>query len=630
MSEAKKIGRYEIHGLIGKGPGTAVYRGFDGENTLALKFIERAATNMTALARVRPTAAALAAYDIPGIAAPLDVVQTEKVTCVVSRLAPGQTIASRIKSDVSELKLAWDVARQLLDTIGLVHAAGITHGNLKPSNLFLDSEGKLWVTDFATAGLSTVTDAPLYMSPEQLTRGEITVRSDLYSVGAIIYHLVVGKPPFSGSVEEVEHLVQQDRPADPSTFHPKLAWQLDWVLQRALTKNPDDRFGGARELVEGLRLAMQDSIGMPLTLSAPSRLVTAKVQPVPPPEEPATAQPREPAQPARPAPPARPATTAAPEAPKPATSPAAARILDAAAAARAAQKPAAGPAAATNLMRVLFIDDEERILNALRALFRTTYDVYTAASGEEAFKLLEEHTFHIVVSDQRMPGVTGVELLREVKRMYPRTVRLLLTGYSDLTALVGSINDGEVFRYIKKPWDNDDIRMVMGEAAALVAKFMPTPVKPKAPRSGSLMVIDAGQGLATGIERLVGETAKVHRVSSPKDAAKILQTEDVAAVIADLRAGKDGLIALFRLLKAKRPETFSILVADEADAELVADLINHAQIFKFMSRPVNAREMRSHVSEALRRFAAYREAKAKEKASGAQGVAPGGLVPNAA
>src|SRR5207237_155236 len=110
-----------------------------------------------------------------------------------------------------------------------------------------------------------------------------------------------------------------------------------------------------------------------------------------------------------------------------------------------------------------------------------------------------------------------------------------------------------------------------------------------------------------------------------------LQTDDVAAVIADLRAGRDGLIALFKLLKAKRPETFSILVADEADAELVADLINHAQIFKFMSRPVNAREMRSHVAEALRRFAAYREAKQKEKASGqAQGVAPGGLVPNAA
>ncbi len=83
-------------------------------------------------------------------------------------------------------------------------------------------------------------------------------------MGALVYHLVSGNAPFAGTREEVMHRVVQERPADPSTFMPKIAWQLDWVIQRALSKDPMDRFGTAREFLDGLRLGLQDSIGAPL------------------------------------------------------------------------------------------------------------------------------------------------------------------------------------------------------------------------------------------------------------------------------------------------------------------------------------------------------------------------------
>ncbi len=115
--------------------------------------------------------------------------------------------------------------------------------------------------------------------------------------------------------------------------------------------------------------------------------------------------------------------------------------------------------------RLLCVDDEQLVLSALTRLFRADCDVVTASSGEEALRLVREHDFHVVVSDQRMPGMKGVDLLRQIKDIAPQTMRILLTGYSDLGAIVDSVNDGEVFRYITKPWKNDALRYTVSLAA---------------------------------------------------------------------------------------------------------------------------------------------------------------------
>jgi DNA-binding NtrC family response regulator len=192
-----------------------------------------------------------------------------------------------------------------------------------------------------------------------------------------------------------------------------------------------------------------------------------------------------------------------------------------------------------------------------------------------------------------------------------------------------------VFRFIRKPWDNDEIRATVSEAAIVAMKLAQraSPKSATAPRSaGSLLVIDPGKSLAEGLERLVAGEAKVTLVGTVPEAAKLLQSNEYAAIIADLRAGKDDLVKLFRVVKAKRPETLSILVAGEPDAELVEDLINQAQIYRFLAKPLDGRELRTHVGEALRRYAEFKQSGTKKDSGLAEdvGALPGRLVSHTA
>lgn len=101
--------------------------------------------------------------------------------------------------------------------------------------------------------------------------------------------------------------------------------------------------------------------------------------------------------------------------------------------------------------KVLFVDDEKRVLNSMRGLFRRDYELFLTTDGAEAVRLVAEHDIDVIVADQRMPGLSGVEVLGRVREKSPRTVRILLTGYADPEAIEGSINIGEVFRFLSKP-----------------------------------------------------------------------------------------------------------------------------------------------------------------------------------
>jgi len=105
----------------------------------------------------------------------------------------------------------------------------------------------------------------------------------------------------------------------------------------------------------------------------------------------------------------------------------------------------------TGKARILFVDDEKRVLNSMRGLFRRDYDLFLTSEGAEAVRIATENEIDVIVADQRMPGMTGIEVLGAVKEKSPRTVRILLTGYADPGAVEGSINIGEVFRFLSKP-----------------------------------------------------------------------------------------------------------------------------------------------------------------------------------
>ncbi|AZF09327.1 Response regulator [Pseudomonas sp. R2-37-08W] len=111
---------------------------------------------------------------------------------------------------------------------------------------------------------------------------------------------------------------------------------------------------------------------------------------------------------------------------------------------------------------VLLVDDEESILNSLRRLLRSQpYEVVLATSGAQALEIMATRPIDLVMSDARMPGMDGATLLAEVHRLYPATGRILLTGYADLTTIVKAINDGQIHRYISKPWNDEELQLVL-------------------------------------------------------------------------------------------------------------------------------------------------------------------------
>jgi response regulator RpfG family c-di-GMP phosphodiesterase len=114
---------------------------------------------------------------------------------------------------------------------------------------------------------------------------------------------------------------------------------------------------------------------------------------------------------------------------------------------------------------LLCVDDEPNILSALRRLLRPHgYQVTIAGSGAEALAIMEKQVFDLVISDMRMPEMDGAQFLEQVKRRWPDTVRLLLTGYADITSTVDAINKGEIYRYISKPWDDNELLVIVRQA----------------------------------------------------------------------------------------------------------------------------------------------------------------------
>ena len=113
---------------------------------------------------------------------------------------------------------------------------------------------------------------------------------------------------------------------------------------------------------------------------------------------------------------------------------------------------------------VLYIDDERENLTGFKYMFSEYYEVYVAESAGEAYEILKAHTIPIVISDQRMPGETGVEFFTRIQPEYPDTIRMILTGYSDIKAVVDAINKGGIYYYFQKPWDETEVRIVIANA----------------------------------------------------------------------------------------------------------------------------------------------------------------------
>lgn len=119
---------------------------------------------------------------------------------------------------------------------------------------------------------------------------------------------------------------------------------------------------------------------------------------------------------------------------------------------------------------ILYVDDEENNLFSFKANFRMKYKVYTAISGDEALEIMEKQAIDIIITDQRMPKMTGVEFLEKVLEKYPDPMRILLTGYADMNAVVDAVNKGKIFHYLTKPWNEEELDMTIKRAYDVLLK----------------------------------------------------------------------------------------------------------------------------------------------------------------
>ena len=579
------IGRYQILGVVGRGGMGAVYRAFDPgiKRHVAIKAINKSMLDEAELAHVmarfRHEAQAVGRLTHPRIVAIYDYGEDGDHAYIVMELVQGRSLYDHLAQPAAyDVRESGEIIAQLLEALGYCHAEGVIHRDIKPSNILVNSDGRIKLSDFGIAHIESseltklgeVLGTPYYMAPEQFMGTEVDHLADLYAVGVIAYELLTGQKPFTGNTANVMRQALNERPRNPSEVKPELGTGFDAVLQKALAKKREERYGSAREFAEAFAAAVAATLARPTAPAAAAatgpgiaraaRLIHAAPQ-----------------------------APVAPEPPPPTLYPA--------------------PSRSGRKARLLFVDDEERIVNALKSVFRHGYHVFATTSGQQALDFLKKFPVEVVVSDQRMPEMTGVEMLRQAKELAPQTVRILLTGYSDLAAIVGSINDGEVFRFISKPWDNAEIQRTIAEAASIafaLAEMPPRRDEAAAPVDEALLVVDGNDNVFRAVREVYAGTCKVLYAATLEDALALMKSNRVAVILADIGAGHADTTTMYKLLKQEHPEILTIVMTTASDSEEVIELINQAQIFRFLNKPVNLKILQGHVQAALARYQAFK------------------------
>ena len=271
----------------------------------------------------------------------------------------------------------------------------------------------------------------------------------------------------------------------------------------------------------------------------------------------------------------------------------------------------------TEKATLLFVDDEENVLRSLERIFRSQYKVLTARCGEDALALLKEQRIHVIISDQRMPTITGVEVLREAKEISPYTMRLLLTGYSDMEAIINSVNEGEIFRFISKPWEPDDIHSIVDRAADISQSLFESieeidnqlemamaKSKAEGNQVGGILLIDDDHAIFELISSAINdefeERFQIFRSKSLNRAFEILSTEQIAVVVTEIELDGEDISAAIATIKQFHPNILTIVLTSHRDNTTLVDLINQSQIYRFLPKPASRVLLAKSLSAAIK------------------------------
>lgn len=263
----EKLGKYRIDGVLGKGAMGVVYKGFDPfiERVVAIKSIHKQLLEehpeMGLIARFKNEAQAAGRLTHPNIVAVYEYGETEDNAFIAMEFVQSTPLANLMQNEKpAELAAAISWVSQLLRALDYAHSRGVVHRDIKPANLLIERDGHLKITDFGIARIeaSTLTQVgsvvgtPCYMSPEQFRGETADGRSDIFACGVLLYQLLTGIRPFSGSSHEIMYQVMNEVPARPSLRNPCLGPYFDEVVAKAMSKNASLRYETARAFMEAL------------------------------------------------------------------------------------------------------------------------------------------------------------------------------------------------------------------------------------------------------------------------------------------------------------------------------------------------------------------------------------------
>ncbi|MDB5807236.1 MAG: putative serine/threonine protein kinase [Betaproteobacteria bacterium] len=267
----QSLGKYKITGILGRGAMGVVYKGWDPgiARHVALKAIRKDLMDQEgaeqAVARFRNEAMAAGRLNHPSIVAVYDYGEDGPTAFIAMEYAEGQGLREYLRAR-GAIKLS-DIAEmmgQLLGALDYAHQRGVVHRDIKPANIIITVDNKLKVTDFGIARLDTtsltqtgmIVGTPSYMAPEQYTGVGVDNRADLFSSGVMLYEMITGVKPFSGTNEVIAYQICHAPHVVPSQLDPTLPAALDEVINRALAKKKEERYATAAEFLRGLNAAI--------------------------------------------------------------------------------------------------------------------------------------------------------------------------------------------------------------------------------------------------------------------------------------------------------------------------------------------------------------------------------------
>ncbi len=261
----RTVSHFRVQDVLGVGGMGVLYRAEDTllGRTVALKFLlPQYGLDASAKERFLNEARAVSALDHPNICTVHEVGETEDGRLFLAMACyAGETLRDRLASAPVPIEQALDIARQVLVGLGAAHAAGIVHRDLKPGNLMLTPEGAVKILDFGLAKIRdlNLTDPDLrpgtaaYMSPEQIDGNAVDGRTDLWSLGVVLYEMLTGRPPFGGGHDlGTVYAIMNDEPPPLSTLREGTPPELDRIARKLLDKRPEERYATAAEVLEEL------------------------------------------------------------------------------------------------------------------------------------------------------------------------------------------------------------------------------------------------------------------------------------------------------------------------------------------------------------------------------------------